>query len=71
MMYICEDCGLLFFQEDDVKDYPFCEKSQLRIATIEELEKCAYFGGSEKQFCICREETREMKKRLVSILNAL
>lgn len=39
MIYTCKDCGFLFYRIGVVKECPFCEKSNVRLANKEESQK--------------------------------
>lgn len=39
MVYACEDCGFLFYRVGEILECPFCEKTHIRPATVEETEQ--------------------------------
>jgi uncharacterized Zn finger protein (UPF0148 family) len=39
VIYACEDCGFLFFRVNEARECPSCEKTNIRLANPEEIQR--------------------------------
>ncbi len=56
LTYACEDCGFLFCRMGAVKDCPYCEKNNIRLATEEETGIIQKLLEQGKSFLRLKEE---------------
>ncbi len=58
MTYTCEDCGFLFCRTGEVQECPSCEKSNIRLATQEEIGRLQILLDQGKQRCNLRRNSK-------------